>query len=83
MTTRYFSGTNGAVTVFRASATKVYNSATFKPIAFSSAMPFADRFPVSEIAKSEYDALVARKVERVKSSGADPKHATSPQDSWV
>ena len=88
---RYFKATDGIVTVFRASATRAYLFASFnapngvmggkwedKP-SFSAK---AGKFPAEEISKVEYDALVARKNERI---GANkPKWAYSqPWNSWI
>lgn len=87
MATRYFKGTDGIITVFRASGTKVYHSVTTKArhggqsISFSGAMPFADRHPVHEITKAEYDALQTIKAHEAQ--GRRPNRSTGPQDSWV
>jgi hypothetical protein len=75
-TTCYFAGTDGTVTVFRASPTRVYQSATFRPISFSAWAPKAPgAFCVSEVTKAEYERLVALKKSRTSDN--------SPQASWV
>jgi hypothetical protein len=91
MTIRYFKATDGVITVFRASATRVYASAWFttegnRPIGdigFSGKPLPLGKYPAVEITKAEYEALQAAKLERVKAAGENPKWATSPQSSWV
>lgn len=92
MTTRYFKATDGKITVFRASKTRVYQSASgFGP---KESISFSGRpgpFPTTEISKAEYDALVVVKAARIASRWATkypgeamPSWAgSSPQDSWV
>jgi hypothetical protein len=81
--TRYFAGTNGERTVFRAS-TRVYASASFGRfgLSFSSAAGPVGSFPVREITKAEYDALVALKTARILAARG-PGALVGPQDSWV
>lgn len=93
MTTRYFSATDGTFTVFRATASAAYASASWlgdRPypycLGFSrkpagSGIP--GRFPTTEISKAQYDALVAAKQDRQRLAGQDPQRYSSPQDSWV
>lgn len=88
MTTRYFKATNGTVTMFRASKTRVYLSAQFRPAISFSGNNRTYPHPVEEINKAEYDRLVKLKNERVKAADAsksDKRHTYSvgPQDSWV
>jgi len=82
---KYFSATDGTITVFRASATRTYQSALKlrNGISFSAtpAKLMEGAMPAVEITKGEYDALVALKVERLKASGT--KGYTKPGDSWV
>lgn len=85
--TRYFSGTNGTVTVFRASPTKVYRSASFGGglalggLAFSGKPPSPNcPIAVVEITKAEFDALNRAKTRRIEAAG---RKYVSPQDSWV
>jgi hypothetical protein len=95
MTTRYFKATDGKVTVFRASKTRVYSSAWFDVYAADDGGPrvgasgfsvkpagWGGQFPAVEISKAEYDALVVRKVERIKAAGGNPSYA-APHSSWV
>lgn len=85
MTTRYFKATNGTVTVFRASKTKVYTHGAqidLWNVAFATAAK-PGLWPAEEITKGEYDTLQARKVERVRSSGHPIAWASSPYNSWV
>jgi hypothetical protein len=94
---RYFSATDGVITVFRASASRVYSSAWFttevsqgKPrpangLGFSVSKHGnypGGKYPAKEISKAEYDQLVAWKVNRLLAAGRYPGGA-SPQDSWV
>jgi hypothetical protein len=85
---RYFKATNGRFTVFRASTTRVYLSAWIQSNAQRvtdygfSLLSAKGRVPAEEMTKAEYDALNARKVERIVAAGGDPKHA-APADSWV
>lgn len=96
---RYYKATDGVLTVFRATDGNGYAFAVFctdctgalpfpaprrgqMPIGFSN-VSGADRHPAVEITASEYQALQAAKVERVKNSGRDPKYYTAPSDSWV
>ena len=86
---RYFKATDGVITVFRSSATRVYVSASFtrydgetRPsgdIGFS-AKP--GKFPTTEITHSEFVELTAAKVKRMKADGC-PTWMTGPQQSWV
>lgn len=82
---RYFSGTDGDVTVFRASPTMTYNSATFSAgnLSFSKApakFGAVGSFDVNEITKEAYEALVALKAKRLNALG---RRDTVPSDSWV
>jgi hypothetical protein len=94
---RYYKATDGHVTVFRGSAERVYHSAAFRSactdgehwtcgygISFS-AKPTQGpgRYPCEEIVQSEYEALSARKILRLKAAGRDLRGSLSPQDSWV
>jgi hypothetical protein len=90
MTTRYFSATDGTFTVFRATATRTYAAADW--LVRDGSYPYCIGFkgragqgtkPAQEITKSEYEALTARKVTRIKAHGGDPRRFNSPQDSWV
>jgi hypothetical protein len=85
MTTRYFKATDGWTTVFRATATRAYQSATMHRwgISFSAKPAGLDDMATVEITKSEYEALQAAKVEQIKAHGRDPARYTSPQDSWI
>jgi len=90
MKTRYYSGTDGRITVFRATQSgRNYASVTtsaprgWQHISFSTATPSADRYPVFEITKSEYEALQARRNTWLQAIGEDPANWTSPQRSYV
>lgn len=80
MTTRYFAATDGKLTYFRASPSRVYRSMTlypdrsYNPYTFH--MHANGSFPVHEITGKEYRALIRLKAQR------DPR-ATAPSDSWV
>jgi hypothetical protein len=85
MTTRYFKATDGKITVFRASKTKVYQSAGgFGPrewIRFSTYaanVGTANKRACIEIDKAEYDRLNAIKFARLGAA-----NGIGPQDSWV
>jgi hypothetical protein len=84
---RYFRATNGRFTVFRAS-TRVYLSAWIQSNAERvtnygfSMLSAKGRVPAEEMTKAEYDALNARKIERIIAAGRQPKNA-APRDSWV
>jgi hypothetical protein len=95
---RYFKATDGQFTVFRMSPTRVYAAAWLQivkgcPIfGFSAKLSPKAPLPVEEIVKSEYEALVARKIRRVEArkseliaSGAKVwgDYGSSPSDSWV
>jgi hypothetical protein len=96
---RFFKATDGHVTVFRASDTRDYKSAFFTstevdgrwvrqgPISFSGnpivGVKISIQHPAVEIVQSEYETLIAGKNTRVQATGGDPRHATSPQHSWV
>lgn len=89
MTKRYFKATDGKVTVFRSSEERVYRAASFKTkpdgrifgIGFSSG---SGSYETVEITQAEYESLVARKMARVRASGATARGAgSSPQDSWI
>jgi hypothetical protein len=84
-TTRYFAGTDGERTVFRASGTMDYRSASFRPfhgLGFSRKEAGPGAFPVRSITKAEYDALVALKAARILAARG-PGALVGPQDSWV
>jgi hypothetical protein len=88
MTKRYFSATDGDVTVFRASATRVYQSALKlrHGISFSAtpAHLMLGAMPAKEITKAQYTALVALKQARVRASGGGRhQDGGAPSDSWV
>jgi hypothetical protein len=86
MTKRYFKATDGDITVFRASDTKVYQSAskTNWGISFSGKPAGLGAMPAVEITKVEYTALVALKQARIKASnGGRHDDGGSPSDSWV
>jgi hypothetical protein len=85
MTKRFFKATDGDVTVFRASDTKVYQSATKDrwTISFSSKPAGLGAMPAVEITKAEYTALVALKQARVQASGGRHSDGGAPGDSWV
>jgi hypothetical protein len=78
-TTRFFAGSDGTKTVFRASATKVYASASFGRygLGFSGKPAGPGSFPVAEITRAQYVALNALKT-RLSSGGH-----MAPSDSWV
>lgn len=80
---KYYAATDGKRTTFRATAERTYASAGFDPIRFSASPPKPGMYATREITKSEYDALQARKVERIKSAGRDPDLCNSPQFSWI
>jgi len=85
MSNKYFSATDGTITVFRASATRTYQSALKlrNGISFSAtpANLMEGAMPAVEITKGEYDALCALKVQRLKATGKS--YYTKPGDSWV
>jgi hypothetical protein len=85
MSKRYFSATDGDVTVFRASDTKVYQSATRTrwSISFSGKPAGLGAMPAKEITKAQYAALVALKQARVQASGGRHSDGGAPSDSWV
>jgi predicted SprT family Zn-dependent metalloprotease len=85
MTKRYFKATDRDITVFRASDTKVYRSATKtgRSISFSSAPAGLGAMSAVEITKAEYTALVALKQARVQASGGRHDDGGAPSDSWV
>lgn len=83
----YFKATDGEITIFRATG-RVYKYGYIgeDTIGFSNVQGAAKRyryFPAISITKSEYDALQAARVERLKCAGLDPTRHTSPRDSWV
>lgn len=96
MTMRYFKATDGEITAFRRSATRVYKSAAgFGPkasISFSAYLQ-CGWVPTVEIDKAEYEHLVALKAERIAAVVAARAAAgnevpyggfgSSPQDSWI
>ena len=84
---RFFKATDGSPTVFRASNTRDYRSASFSTrengdvsISFSAG---DGSYPVEEIVRSEYETLVARKNSRIKANGGHHGDGASPRDSWV
>lgn len=99
MATRYFKGTDGERTYFRASPTRVYRSLISQTTPyFGWTFSMHDRapHPVVEITRQEYVALTALKVarcERIKAEwrsahpGESDQHlgyiGTAPRDSWV
>jgi hypothetical protein len=97
---RYFKATDGRFTVYRASPTRVYISAWLNPhtthvdFGFSVAPPVGrGRVAAIEISKAEYQALVARKAERIaafiaaRAAAGNPVYqgydGAAPGDSWV
>lgn len=86
-TKRYFSATDGKITVFRASDSRVYQSATKSGwgISFSAKPAALGAMPAVEITKAEYNALVALKQARVRAGNVGGHHADggAPSDSWV
>jgi hypothetical protein len=96
MTVRYFKASDGVFTVFRATASRTYTSARIATNAGSPQTPrvvsigFSSKpavagfdYPVLEITKAEYEALAARKTERLKASGAPARLGGSPNQAWV
>lgn len=89
-TTRYFKATDGVVTVFRASKTRIYQSAWFtrhdgetwpageSGFSGKAAGAGGGQFPATQIEKAEFDRLVAAKNRRL----GDTRYV-SPSDSWV
>lgn len=85
--TKYFSATDGTITVFRASETRTYVSATMAGrggIGFSGKpagrQGTTEYHPATEITKAEYEALNAIKMARIKAAG---RTLINPGDSWV
>lgn len=95
MTKRYFKATDGKITVFRATDTKIYASANFhtyesggafhcgRDIGFSGRSPSTHGYAAVEISRAEYDHLTAIKQARIVGQGSSLKYSTSPSDSWV
>ena len=86
MTTRYFKATDGKITAFRASKTRVYQSADLgnenRHLGSRYGIGFSGKpGPVKavEIDKAEYDRLVVLKNARL----GKMQYGPSPQDSWV
>lgn len=88
---RYFKASDGNVTVFRQSGSRLYRSALIRwhsgkqqcnAISFSAALadPQCGRVAAAEIDKAEFDRLRAIKAARLASRG---QQFSSPQDSWV
>jgi hypothetical protein len=91
MPLRYFKATNGRFTVFRGSESRVYLSAwiqcdahrvTSYGFSMKPASPSVYPNPAVEIAKTEYEELNQRKIERIVEQHGNPKWA-APRDSWV
>jgi hypothetical protein len=78
---RYFSATDGHMTVFRSSATRVYKSAFPGHQQLWSEFDYYDCVAV-EITKSQFDALNSAKIKRILRRGKNPSFAV-PQDSFV
>ena len=94
MAKRYFKATNGTMTVFRSSATRVYGSARVNPEIGFSGNGRSNAYPLDavEINKDEYEALVGLKAQRIdrkkdeieaEGGKAYRGFGASPQDSWV
>lgn len=90
--TRYFKATDGKITVFRASETRAYVSATvpadpktgyYYSISFSGKPAGLGSCPCVEITRAEFVALTAAKIERIKAEGGKHADGGSPSDSWV
>lgn len=96
-TIRYFKATDGDRTFFRASPTRVYLSASVFPDYRDFVLHWDARgpFPVTEITRQEFKALVALKAARIEREKAAYRAAhpgtpnslsswgTAPRDSWV
>lgn len=95
MVQRFFKSTNGQFTVFRASRSRVYQSAWMTTNEGSSHAPrvinlgFSAKpaypgfdWPVEEIVKSEYETLVALKNSRLKAAARDSDFG-DPGNNWV
>jgi len=84
MTKRFFKATDGKITTFRASATRVYHSANINCASFSGAhaSPILGTVPAVEITEAEFAILNAAKHRRLY---AQPNYRgfTKPSDSWV
>lgn len=77
-TLRYFTATDGKITVFRASATMSYVSCNIAARSWSkSAKP--GNVPAVETDRAAYQTLIARKQART----AGMRYADAPTDSWV
>jgi hypothetical protein len=85
MPTRYYKATDGARTVFRSTAGRVYRSAALgrREIRFSAAFPGPGTHPAVEIGEREYNRLVELKNRRLKSAGIDHLRWGAPGQSWV
>jgi hypothetical protein len=90
MTKRYFKFTDGTRTVFRGTGMpRGFLFGTLTPrgwISFTNGASVpgnASVYRTTEIAKGEFDALVALKKARVEAAGRDNKYDSSPQDAWV
>ena len=83
MATRYFKATDGKITVFRASKTRVYRSARIHGvISFSTGgNPSPGWHPAVEIDQAEYVRLNSIKTKRI--AAAAGQRFAGPQDSWV
>jgi hypothetical protein len=89
MPMRYFKATNGRFTVFRGTTQRVYASAWIncsgtRVINWGLSMKATNVYPLpaEEIARTEYEELNQRKIERMVAAGGNPKWA-APSDSWV
>lgn len=99
MTTRYFKGTDGIITVFRASKTKVYQSAWFSrdegqtfprgDQGFSGATvarhPYATKYGVAArtVTTTEIAKAEYDSLVKLKNTRFADPTQASPQDSWV
>ena len=89
MTTRYFKATDGAITYFRASATRVYQAAYpsqyhRQGASFSASAPdFVSAMPAVEITKAEYQTLLAAKAKRQDAVQMNKYWRNQPSESWV
>jgi hypothetical protein len=72
---------DGHVTYFRASETRVYQSCIKG--SFSAKPAFFGAVVAQEITRAEYDTLVVLKNQRLIAEGREPRGYTQPYHSWV
>lgn len=84
--TRYYSASNGEITVFRASVSRVYHSVEFRRFGWtfrSNPAHIPKSYPAIEISRAQYEILHIAKNTSLREVGKNPRDYATPAESFV